>query len=557
MLDTNVGYDRDKDESQPKNNKLNEKDKMDLVDNHGGNDAIHTMKEQLVNTKDEAKDKYLMSRKDKIFMNIKGKLVKYTHEYENKLAGDTNSIPRFEKEFEGMKIVCCRLTTQNICNKKGMNKIKIQMFLHKARCYPDDFEMDQFNLARLKFINMTDANSCLDKLCRECKDKVHVYIDDRSITCKGVISDWPFSIPELWDTIVDKGNIMQIERMTRKLFDKKKQSRIENDTDNICIIFNKNVLPNNISIFEGYGHLKVRPYVEAVKQCFRCFRFGHVKAVCKGSEKCGRCGNEAHDECNLEYYCINCEGSHRSTFRGCPVFQWNREVKVVMAYHNATFYEAQRILKGKENKTTKDYDRFTKPSDWPELKTYAKVVKQNPIVQKKMDTKKSTQYEDAQVGSKRSSLEKNPKALKSLVNRREGSPNRNQLYYNRFNMRQEEINRDKRGIAIRSTDDKSENESRVIKKRRSNIDSHETNGIGNFFRDIMSQIAQEEVKNSLRDVEMLDINNGYSNSDDNYDRFYDKEIKVYNQEPVDQRNREKSNRSQRFRGPANYRSNYG
>lgn len=38
-----------------------------------------------------------------------------------------------------------------------------------------------------------------------------------------------------------------------------------------------------------------------------------------------------------------------------------------MAYNNVSFYEAKRILTGKENNRWNLYDRYQKPKEWPSL----------------------------------------------------------------------------------------------------------------------------------------------------------------------------------------------
>ncbi|XP_026824086.1 uncharacterized protein LOC105283866 isoform X2 [Ooceraea biroi] len=46
--------------------------------------------------------------------------------------------------------------------------------------------------------------------------------DKRLFSCKGVIADWPYDIPELWKNMVDKDkdDIIKIERMKRRIWNK-------------------------------------------------------------------------------------------------------------------------------------------------------------------------------------------------------------------------------------------------------------------------------------------------------------------------------------------------
>nr|AAT12844.1 gag protein [Drosophila melanogaster] len=61
-------------------------------------------------------------------------------------------------------------------------------------------------------------------------------------------------------------------------------------------------------------------------QCHRCQCFGHTKNYCRNPFKCMKCGQlHASVSCtkpkNLPATCANCNGSHVSSYKGCPVFQ--------------------------------------------------------------------------------------------------------------------------------------------------------------------------------------------------------------------------------------------
>lgn len=61
-------------------------------------------------------------------------------------------------------------------------------------------------------------------------------------------------------------------------------------------------------------------------QCFNCWKFGHIGAVCKESVVCKKCA-EGHNyrECAIKGHaaegkCTNCKGKHSATFPGCPAY---------------------------------------------------------------------------------------------------------------------------------------------------------------------------------------------------------------------------------------------
>ncbi|EZA52062.1 Nucleic-acid-binding protein from mobile element jockey [Ooceraea biroi] len=130
-------------------------------------------------------------------------------------------------------------------------------------------------------------------------------------------------------------------------------------------------LKYKLTVFDNLQiKIRVRPYIEPVLQCYNCFMYGHVKAHCKRDVKCIVCGDKAHGECLRRLECCNCGREHKSTDRTCPVFQRIRELKVIMAYNNISFAEAERLVSGKvEDEFRPQYDRYINPSTWPEVRS--------------------------------------------------------------------------------------------------------------------------------------------------------------------------------------------
>ena len=67
------------------------------------------------------------------------------------------------------------------------------------------------------------------------------------------------------------------------------------------------------------------------KQCFKCWKWGHIQRYCSKPALCGRCGCKAHGEggkageaqCpthtgQLPYRCPNCGGRHPAWVKECP-----------------------------------------------------------------------------------------------------------------------------------------------------------------------------------------------------------------------------------------------
>lgn len=53
----------------------------------------------------------------------------------------------------------------------------------------------------------------------------------------------------------------------------------------VLISFRKEILPHRVSL--GFMAYQVKPYVRPPLRCYKCQRFGHVAAVCRGRKDAG------------------------------------------------------------------------------------------------------------------------------------------------------------------------------------------------------------------------------------------------------------------------------
>ncbi len=87
----------------------------------------------------------------------------------------------------------------------------------------------------------------------------------------------------------------------------------------------------------------VRPYIPPPIRCYRCQRYGHIAAVCKGKQRCPKCGGDhriENCEKNAQDKCCNCGGQHRVTYSGCNVRKRAVEIEQVKMVNNISYAEA-------------------------------------------------------------------------------------------------------------------------------------------------------------------------------------------------------------------------
>ncbi|XP_071634355.1 uncharacterized protein [Temnothorax longispinosus] len=244
--------------------------------------------------------------------------------------------------------------------------------------------------------------------------------------------DWPAGIPELWEVLQDRADILSLERMYRRRWDVATRTSSLMATDNIMITFKaKNI--RNLKIFQQGVNLRVRPFIPQTKQCFNCFKFGHTKVACKSDTRCIVCGDKSHGnaQCEKTMRCFNCHGPHKSTFRGCPVYEKNKNINKVMAFNNISFYSARRLVEGKSPPTDRPMDSRMDPTSWPVLPPR----KTKPA---KPEAREPTQR-------KFSYAESGPPKVRSRARPNSGGIGN---YFAQFNSHEEDISADRRGLAL-------------------------------------------------------------------------------------------------------------
>ena len=100
------------------------------------------------------------------------------------------------------------------------------------------------------------------------------------------------------------------------------------------ITFDKRVPPKYIQ-FPSMGiQLKCELFVPLPARCFYCQQIGHYEDQCKNKPKgkvCHRCASR-HVQvegvaCSLPVKCVNCQGDHPASYRGCPAFRQEQGIK--------------------------------------------------------------------------------------------------------------------------------------------------------------------------------------------------------------------------------------
>ncbi|XP_046145128.1 uncharacterized protein LOC123988579 [Osmia bicornis bicornis] len=225
--------------------------------------------------------------------------------------------------------------------------------------------MVAFSRAEITTRSRREANNVIE-YGRRKETGYEAYVPKRKRTRRGVTKDWEGSLEELQDCIMPGQGEYEIKRLKRrKLRDGK---AVWEESDAVLFIFKGDSLPTRVYIGQGHVWLKIEPFIENIKQCFRCFRFGHLQKDCRAKGKrCMICAEEYHGECKKEAKCINCGGIHRSNARECLIYQRENEIKKTMAYKNVSYSQARGLLRDKYTGRKFDLD-IDSEKEFPQLK---------------------------------------------------------------------------------------------------------------------------------------------------------------------------------------------
>lgn len=101
------------------------------------------------------------------------------------------------------------------------------------------------------------------------------------------------------------GTVVGIKRLMAK------RDGVRVESTSLLLEFKEQRLPERVKI--GFVSFNVREYVPPPIRCFRCQRYGQVAAICKGNQRCGKCGgNHEYGHCRDDEVrkCCNWRGSY-------------------------------------------------------------------------------------------------------------------------------------------------------------------------------------------------------------------------------------------------------
>lgn len=284
----------------------------------------------------------------------------------------------YQENDTGPYRVHVELIRTDINRDKDLSKLRVGQLLEKKLNVKNIVDTKKFGKKTITVYpnSIPSANQLVDS--GDLKNfGLKAYIPGSYLFVTGVIRDVDLEVDleDLEQELKSKYPVHKVERMTRLNRDTEKREQ----TKSVRIIFRANKLPDYVVIY--HTKIYISPFVGRVKLCKKCFRYGHYQEQCKSSEeKCGRCGESAHD--NLEnciIKCIHCGLQHLATNPVCEEFKRQKNIKYFMAKNNIGYYEALDLFPQYTSKNS--FELLQNMDDFPELsgrKTYSKITKATP-----------------------------------------------------------------------------------------------------------------------------------------------------------------------------------
>ncbi|XP_031788843.1 uncharacterized protein LOC100680327 [Nasonia vitripennis] len=197
------------------------------------------------------------------------------------------------------------------------------------------------NIANL-ILNLTDWKDL----------KIRAFIPNHLLSKQGIIKGIPVEITDdelkqfiELDSPFGPLQITHTRRFTKKIYNKSTDKVDILPTKTVQITVKGQFLPAEAKVLKVI--YPIETYYPQVRQCYRCFRFGHIKNNCKApNERCIRCGEPKHtdgNECpyiNTQPTCLHCKQNHLPIDKSCPAKIEEQNLKNMATDQNITIAKA-------------------------------------------------------------------------------------------------------------------------------------------------------------------------------------------------------------------------
>lgn len=143
--------------------------------------------------------------------------------------------------------------------------------------------------------------------------------------------------------------ILSARRLNRKVISSDSLSYPYEPSTTVLLCFDSKFPPKFILI--DLVKYNTDRYKQSPKQCFQCFKFGHLQHSCKSKAKCSHCGSQEHNatifcpNSEKDPVCSNCNQNHRPTDATCPYKIYQIQLHNLAFSKNISLDDARILMK--------------------------------------------------------------------------------------------------------------------------------------------------------------------------------------------------------------------
>ncbi|GBO19876.1 hypothetical protein AVEN_111899-1, partial [Araneus ventricosus] len=158
-----------------------------------------------------------------------------------------------------------------------------------------------------------------------------------NITSRFLLYDIPTtaSLPEVAAEL-SKNNEIEIVEIRR--FVKQNNTR---KSSPVLVTMLGTRLPGYMKIW--FTNQRIQSFIDRPRQCTKCYSFMHPSRVCEKTPVCHSCGAIHSGICQVPQKCVNCQGDHSATSKGCPLYIKEQNIMELKCRNHLTTAEARRI----------------------------------------------------------------------------------------------------------------------------------------------------------------------------------------------------------------------
>lgn len=118
----------------------------------------------------------------------------------------------------------------------------------------------------------------------------------------------------------------------------------------VMLEFKGEVLPK--LVMTGFMRYNVRAYIPPPLRCYKCQKYGHIAAYCKGKHAKGAGGEHEYSKCGpgAQLKCSNCGEAHSVSYRECEVRKRAKEIQQMRVENRMSYAEAAKRVQGNQEK---------------------------------------------------------------------------------------------------------------------------------------------------------------------------------------------------------------